>query len=150
MSFFIKIKDGFPTGHPYFEENVRDALSHLDWDNVPEGWARFKTVEQPQVGTFQVLNPCAFEQIDGVWQHVWSVREMTLDEKAVRVNQEHDAVRIKVQYVYAEVEKKRHTATAEEHEKLDILVARLNVFTYDDPFTAKVPADTVILPPAVT
>jgi hypothetical protein len=94
------------------------------------------------------MNPCSFEQIDGVWQHVWSVREMTPSEKAVRINQEHELVAAKVRYIYAEVEKKRQTATPEEHEKLDALVARLEAFTYDDPFTAKVPACTVILPPA--
>ena len=92
MNCFIKIENGFPVGHPYLEDNVRDALSHLDWDNVPEGWARFKMVEQPKVETFEVLNPCSFEQIDNVWQHVWSVREMTPSEKAVRINQERELV----------------------------------------------------------
>lgn len=144
MNCFIKLENGFPTGYPYLEENVRDALSHLDWDNVPEGWARFKMVEQPQPDTFQVLNPCVFEQIDGVWQHVWSIREMTPDEKAVKINRQHELVAAKVQYVYSKIEEKRKTATPEEHKELDTLVARLESFTYEDPFTVKVPAEKII------
>jgi hypothetical protein len=69
---------------------------------------------------------------------------MTPSEKAIKINQQHELVTAKIQFVYSKIEEKRKTATPEEHKELDALVARLESFTYEDPFTAKVPAEKII------
>lgn len=78
MNLYIKVKDGLPINHPAFKDNLIQAFGE-----VPAGWEPFIRVEQPITGPYQILESreATYQKIDGVWTDVWSVRDMTAEEK---------------------------------------------------------------------
>jgi len=83
MRLFIQIRDGQPFEHPIFEDNFIQAFPHIDPDNLPPEFAPFERVENPRVaGTYQV-DEVSYQWVDGVVKDVWTVREMTVEEKTV-------------------------------------------------------------------
>ena len=85
MELYIRIKDGQPFEHPIFGDNFRQAFPEIDTNNLPPEFARFERVEQPLLGIYEAFSSehPTYELIDGVWKDVWSVREMTTEEKQV-------------------------------------------------------------------
>jgi hypothetical protein len=79
MNLYIETENGATKNHPAFENNLIQAFG-----SVPSHWEPFIRVEPPVPGMCQVLvsdNP-VYTKIDGVWTDVWTVREMTTEEKA--------------------------------------------------------------------
>jgi hypothetical protein len=75
---YIQVVSGQPVNHPAFESNLIAAFGA-----VPADWVPFNRVERPTVGLYQVIDPpdATYEIVDGTWSDVWTVRDMTADEK---------------------------------------------------------------------
>lgn len=78
MNLYIEIKDGATKNHPALEENLIQAFGL-----IPENWEPFVRVECPVLEVYEILRSeePVYEKIDGTWTDVWSVREMTEEEK---------------------------------------------------------------------
>lgn len=83
MELFIRIKDGQPFEHPILENNFRQAFPDVDTNNLPAEFAKFVRVEKPIPKLYEVLDSeeSTYQFIDGVWTDVWSLRDMTAEEK---------------------------------------------------------------------
>jgi hypothetical protein len=104
MNLYIQIKDGNVFQHPILEDNLRQAFPTMDFENLPENFARFKRYVQPSptdmpVGTFQVA-VVAYEWNDAeqCYYDAWSVREMTDQERTITINNQVNENAAKLQY----------------------------------------------------
>lgn len=81
MSLYIEVENGAVKNHPAFEENLIEAFGA-----VPEHWEPFVRVARPSLGLYEVLasEEAAYEKVNGVWTDVWTVREMTAEEKLAK------------------------------------------------------------------
>jgi hypothetical protein len=88
MALFIKIENGQPVNHPIEENNFKACFPEIDTENLPEGWARFERVEQPELGVYE-KNPTSVYAVDenGVWKDSWSVENLTEEEKTAKQNE---------------------------------------------------------------
>lgn len=84
MELFIRVKDGQPFEHPILGSNFRQAFPNEDTNNLPEWAARFKRIEQPSYGVYEVYEGATYEWIDGLVQDVHHIREMTVQEKTAK------------------------------------------------------------------
>ena len=82
MNLYIEIENGTTKNHPALESNLVVAFGA-----VPQNWEPFTRVDAPTPGVFQILEPSVYTKIDGVWFDVWTIREMTTEEKSAK-NQE--------------------------------------------------------------
>ena len=78
MNLYIETENGVTKNHPAFEENLR-----LAFGEIPAHWEPFTRVERPVLGVYQLMDPneAVYTKVDGVWTDVWTVREMTAEEK---------------------------------------------------------------------
>ena len=78
MNLYIETENGTIKNHPAFEDNLIQAFGE-----VPTHWEAFVRVEQPVPTTYQILefDKPTYAKVDGVWTDVWSLREMTTEEK---------------------------------------------------------------------
>jgi hypothetical protein len=78
MNLYIETENGVTKNHPAFEDNLIQAFGA-----IPAHWEPFIRVERPTPGVYQVLesNEAVYAKVDGVWTDVWSVRDMTAEEK---------------------------------------------------------------------
>ena len=81
MNLFIQIENDQPKNHPALEDNLIQAFG-----SIPSNWEPFVRVVRPVVGVYQVLESeqPTYQKIDGDWTDVWSVRDMTAEEKAAK------------------------------------------------------------------
>lgn len=81
MKLYIQIENGQPINHPAFEDNLMQAFGE-----IPAHWETFVRVERPTLGAYQVIESETpnYEKVDNVWTDVWSVQEMTAEEKAAK------------------------------------------------------------------
>jgi hypothetical protein len=81
MNLYIEIENGMAKNHPALEDNLIQAFG-----SVPNTWEQFVRVEKPLPTVYQTFDSPEFvyAKIDGVWTDVWSVREMTVEEKTVK------------------------------------------------------------------
>jgi hypothetical protein len=81
MNLYIETENGVTKNHPAFEDNLIQAFG-----SIPAHWEPFTRVERPTPGVYQVLESqeAVYAKVDGVWTDVWSVREMTAEEKAAK------------------------------------------------------------------
>jgi len=81
MNLYIETENGFTKNHPAFENNLIQAFGA-----VPANWETFIRIERPTLGVYQILESeqPSYEKVDGVWTDVWSVREMTAQEKTAK------------------------------------------------------------------
>lgn len=79
MNLYIQIVDDQPVNHPAFEDNLIQAFG-----SIPAGWEPFIRVERPQsIEIYKVVDSePKYQKVDGTWQDVWNVRDMTDEEKA--------------------------------------------------------------------
>ena len=80
MNLYIETdSNGNPINHPAFEDNLLQAFGA-----IPAHWEPFNRVERPTLSIYQVLDSqeSTYQKIDGVWADVWTVRDMTAEEKA--------------------------------------------------------------------
>jgi hypothetical protein len=90
MNLYIKIANGQPVDHPAFMDNLIQAFGA-----VPSNWEKFIRIERPIPTVYQILDSeeptYEFnEQLDH-WTDVWSLRDMTADEKAAKQQAVKDA-----------------------------------------------------------
>lgn len=79
MNLYIETENGWVKNHPAFEDNLLQVFG-----SIPEHWEPFVRVERPVLEVYQkfALPDAAYLKINGVWTDVWSIREMTEEEKA--------------------------------------------------------------------
>jgi hypothetical protein len=81
MNLYIETENGVIKNHPAFEDNLIQAFG-----SVPAHWEPFTRVERPILGVYELMttNEPTYEKVDGVWTDVWSLREMTAEEKTAK------------------------------------------------------------------
>lgn len=79
MNLYIQIENNQPINHPAFENNLIQVFG-----TIPEGWEPFTRVDRSTIGIYQVLESeePVYAKVNGTWSDVWSVRDMTAEEKA--------------------------------------------------------------------
>ena len=79
MNLYIETENGVTKNHPAFEDNLIQAFGE-----IPAHWEPFTRVDRPTPGIYQVLesNEPVYAKVDGVWTDVWTVRDLTAEEKA--------------------------------------------------------------------
>ena len=89
MNLYIKTDgNGNTIDHPAFEDNLLQAFG-----SIPSEWEPFVRVESPNLKVYQVLaspDP-TYQKIDGVWTDVWTLRDMTAEEKSAKQQAVRDA-----------------------------------------------------------
>ena len=78
MNLYIETENGVTKNHPAYEDNLIQAFGE-----IPERWEPFTRVERPVATVYQVLESeePVYAKVDGVWTDVWTVRDMTAEEK---------------------------------------------------------------------
>jgi hypothetical protein len=81
MNLYIETENGVTKNHPAFEENLMQAFGR-----IPDHWELFVRVERPIPTMYQVFDSedPVYAKVDGVWTDVWSLRDMTAQEKAAK------------------------------------------------------------------
>ena len=84
---YIQIENGVIINHPAFESNLIQAFGL-----VPSNWIPFTRVERPTPVDYQVISATpVYTIVDGVCMDVWSMREMTEEEKIEYDRQQKEA-----------------------------------------------------------
>ena len=88
MNLYIETENGQTKNHPAFEDNLIQAFGV-----IPAHWEPFTRVERPTLSIYQVMdsNEPVYTKVNGVWTDVWSVREMTTEEKTAAQQAVRDA-----------------------------------------------------------
>ena len=88
MNLYIETQDGQTINHPAFEDNLLQAFGA-----IPAHWEPFTRVERPTPGVYQLLesDEAVYAKVDGVWTDVWTVRDMTAEEKTAKQQATRDA-----------------------------------------------------------
>jgi len=81
MNLYIETENGVTKNHPAFEDNLMQAFGE-----IPTKWELFIRVERPTLGVYQLLeNPePVYAKVNGIWTDVWTVRDMTAEEKTAK------------------------------------------------------------------
>lgn len=81
MNLYIETENGVTKNHPAFGDNLMQAFGA-----IPEHWEPFTRVERPTPGIYQLMesDEPVYAKVDGVWTDVWSLRDMTAEEKAAK------------------------------------------------------------------
>jgi len=82
MNLYIETdSNGNPINHPAFEDNLLQAFGA-----IPEHWEPFIRVERPIPTMYQTMDSQepVYTKVDGVWTDVWSLRDMTAQEKSAK------------------------------------------------------------------
>jgi len=88
MKLYIETENDVTKNHPAFEDNLMQAFGA-----IPEHWEPFTRVERPVPTVYQVLesDEPVYAKVGGVWTDVWTVRDMTNEEKATKQQAVRDA-----------------------------------------------------------
>lgn len=87
MNLYIQLVDNKPIDHPIMEDNFVQVFPDVDIENLPSNFAKFKRVEKPVVGIYEVYEGVVYEWEDGVVKDVHQVRVMTEEEILTLQNQ---------------------------------------------------------------
>jgi hypothetical protein len=81
MNLYIETENGQFKNHPAFEDNLIQAFG-----SIPTRWEPFTRVKRPTPSVYQILESDApvYSKVNGVWTDVWSLREMTAEEKTAK------------------------------------------------------------------
>jgi len=81
MNLYIETENGVIKNHPALEDNLIEAFG-----SVPAHWEPFTRVERPTPDVYQVLESqdAVYGKVNGVWTDVWSVWDMTAEEKTAK------------------------------------------------------------------
>jgi len=88
MNLYIETENGQTKNHPAFEKNLIQAFGA-----VPAHWEPFTRVDCPVLDVYQTMDSDepVYTKINGIWTDVWSVREMTAEEKTAAQQAVRDA-----------------------------------------------------------
>ena len=84
MNLYIRIVDGQPFEHPILEENMHSAFPEINLEDLPDNFARFVRVAPPAIGPYEKNQTVSYELKDGVFTDVFSVEQMTAEEKTTK------------------------------------------------------------------
>jgi hypothetical protein len=79
MNLYIETdNNGNTINHPAFEDNLLEAFGQ-----IPPHWEPFVRIEKPVPKLYEILDSeePIYQKVDGVWTDVWSIRDMTVEEK---------------------------------------------------------------------
>lgn len=81
MNLYIEVENGITKNHPAFEDNLIQAFGF-----IPAHWEPFIRVERPVPMVYQILESeeAVYTKVNGVWTDVWTIREMTVEEKTAK------------------------------------------------------------------
>lgn len=81
MNLYIETENGSCKNHPAFEDNILQAFG-----SIPSHWEAFVRVEKPTPNVYQILESdiAVYSKVNGVWTDVWSLRDMTAEEKTAK------------------------------------------------------------------
>lgn len=82
LELYIQIRNGQPHEHPIFADNFKLAFPDVDVNILPDTFAKFIRVAQPELGTYEVYEGVTYQWVGGVVKDVHSVRPMTEEERA--------------------------------------------------------------------
>lgn len=88
MNLYIRIVDGQPFEHPIFEDNFLAAFPDVDINNLPPEFAKFERIAPPVIKPYEVYVGCRYENTNGVYRDVHTVRDMTDEEKTLKIANE--------------------------------------------------------------
>lgn len=79
MKLYIQVENGQTVNHPALEDNLLQAFG-----SIPANWEPFVRVERPAPNVYEVLDSDepVYEKVNSVWTDVWSLRQMTQEEKS--------------------------------------------------------------------
>jgi hypothetical protein len=84
MKLYIEVENGNAIQHPAFEDNLNQAFP----EGIPDRFEPFERIgSQMPVGTFQKSVVAYVKNENGVWNDVWSIEQMSEDEKQIKINQ---------------------------------------------------------------
>jgi hypothetical protein len=80
LELYIQVDtDGNPVNHPILGDNFRSAFPHIDINNLPSNYERFKRNPRPEAsGDDIVADQPIYERIDGVLQDVWTITKINV------------------------------------------------------------------------
>jgi hypothetical protein len=88
MNLYIQLVDNKPINHPIMEDNFVQVFPDIDIENLPPNFAKFKRVDKPVIGIYQVYDEgVVYEWKDGVVKDIHQVRSMTEEEILTIQNQ---------------------------------------------------------------
>jgi hypothetical protein len=81
MNLYIETENGVIKNHPAFEDNLIQAFGR-----IPDHWEQFVRVERPVPSVYKILDPqeSVYTKVNGVWTDVWTLRDMTAQEKTAK------------------------------------------------------------------
>jgi len=81
MNLYIETDNGATKNHPALEDNLIQAFG-----TIPSHWEPFSRVERPVLDVYQILDlsVASYAKVGGVWIDVWTVRELTTEEKTAK------------------------------------------------------------------
>jgi hypothetical protein len=83
MKLFIEIVDGKPAAHPALEENILSAFP----EGIPSNFEEFEKTKTPLRPAFYQKTTVEYAKNEtGVWTDVWSLVDMTEEEKTAKNN----------------------------------------------------------------
>lgn len=86
MTFYIRVENNQPVGHPILEENLLQAHPGIDLNNLPSEFAVFERIIAPVPGVYEVYTGCTYERDGDVFKDTHHFREMTVEEKTAKQN----------------------------------------------------------------
>jgi hypothetical protein len=84
VELYIQIKNNEPFEHPILESNLLQVFPGIDLDNLPPEFARFKRVEAPLLGVYEVYEGLVYEWDNDIVKDVHVIRPMTVEEKTAK------------------------------------------------------------------
>ena len=127
---FIKVVNGQPVDHPKIDINLEQVYGSIE--NIPSEYQPFMRVSQNvKPGPYQTP-ACSYQQIDGVWQDVWTLVDMTEAEILVRQQEIHNWATSAEEAVRRKIER-RLLETSDENEiaVINQYIAILNAWELD-------------------
>ena len=81
MNLYIETENGATKNHPAYEDNLIQAFG-----SIPAHWEPFTRIERPVPGVYQTMDSQepVYAKVDGVWTDVWTVRDLTAEEKTAK------------------------------------------------------------------
>jgi len=88
MNLYIETEDGVIKNHPALGSNLLEAFGE-----IPKHWEAFVRVERPEPTVYQILESSepVYAKVNGVWTDVWSLRDLTAEEKTAKQQAVRDA-----------------------------------------------------------
>lgn len=145
MELFIQIRNGQPFEHPIFGDNFRQAFPHIDVNDLPPEFARFERLECPENATMFQVDVVSYQWVNGIVKDVWTVRNMTDEERAAKTEQIRNEV-LKKWNTYKQVSQWEidNAATDQIRQLWVDHLAALNAWVLVDPLQPKFPPPPVM------